>query len=104
MKDGYWSDPDRADKNTKKLWNHEREVKLVELWEQDVTAEEIGKELGVTGRSVQRHVAKYRDRLGLKPRTGKFATGRPQNLFEKEWRGAVPCGHWTITKPWGKAT
>jgi predicted ArsR family transcriptional regulator len=108
MNDGYWSDPDRADRDTKKLWNHEREERLIELWEQDVPAQQIGKELGVTKRSVQRHVAKYRDRLGLEPRTGRFTPGRPQKLFEKEWHGVVPFGHWTITKPWsvgnGKAT
>jgi len=22
--------------------------------------------------------------------------------FDKEWHGVIPCGHWMITKPWGK--
>lgn len=102
MKDGYWSDPDLAHRNTKMLWNRDREAKLVELWEQDMTAEMIGKELGVTKRSVQRHVAKNRERLGLQARYGKFQPGRPQNTFEKEWYGPVPFGHWALTKPWSK--
>ena len=100
MNDGYWSDPDREERNTKKLWTPEREERLVELWQQDVTAEAIGIELGVTKRSVQRHVAKYRDRLGLLPRHGRFQAGRPQKQFDKEWYGSVPYGHWSITKPW----
>lgn len=100
MRDGYWSDPEREERNTKLLWNSEREARLIELWEQDVTAEKIGKELGVTKRSVQRHVAKYRDRLGLQPRFGKFTPGRPPVEFDKQWRGSVPFGHWAITKPW----
>ena len=100
MKDGYWSDPDRADNNTKLLWNTARQEKLVYLWEQDIPAEQIGKELGVTKRSVQRYVAKNRDRLGLQPRYGRLPAGRPHNTFEKEWYGPVPFGHWALTKPW----
>ena len=22
--------------------------------------------------------------------------------FEKQWHGVIPCGHWMITKKWGK--
>jgi len=75
---------------------------LIQMWGDGYTATEIGDALGKSMASVRQFVHRNRDKYNLEKKEG----GRhvPRDSFDKHWHGVVPCGHWTITKPWGKAS
>lgn len=109
FKEGYWSNPDPSTipgyKKYHMKWTHDDEVYLVSEWNKGTKVEDIAEAFGITKRSVQRHIAANRERLGLNPRKGgkvKQSKDGYSTHFDKLWKGSVPFGHWSITKRWGK--
>jgi len=87
-----------------KTWDQADIDTLVELHNSGVSVITIAKELNKSHSSVKMYLQRHKHELGLKPRIDFNAPAkscRPQ--WDKEWYGRVPFGHWTITKPWGKA-
>ena len=74
---------------------------LIEMWKDGYTASVIAEELDKSTQSVRQFLYRNRQRYGFEKRQ----SGNPfvQTAFDKQWYGAVPFGHWTITKPWSKA-
>ena len=93
-------------------WTQDRIDKLVSLWKQNLQTREIATRMCLPGDVVSGYVYRHGKKLGISPRTKTwykehgFRFGRRTNAdksFEQDWSGAVPFGHWTITKPWGEA-
>ena len=72
---------------------------FVDMWNNGHTAAEISEKLGGSLNSIRQFACRYRKKYGLERREG----GRipPHKNFDKAWHGVIPCGHWSITKPWG---
>ena len=94
---------------TSQAW-HEEEIEiLVDMWKKGFTTKQIAHELGRTQIQVKSFASRRRDEFGLEPRT-QFSQRRDaqdkkseyDKWLDKMWKGPVPFGHWTITKPWGK--
>ena len=100
-KENYWQNP-WADEEKRFKWTKEKEDYLVSEWLKETKVAEIAEHLGITSRSVQRHIAKHRERLGLAARRGGVQK-KPENEFERLWHGPVPCKHWMITKRWSSS-
>lgn len=76
---------------------------LVTLWNEGMSTQQIAAEMDKSRDSIKMFVQRHKKALGLHPRlnvTGRPKSERPE--FDRQWYGAVPCGHWTITKPWKK--
>ena len=93
-------------------WTRDRIDKLVSLWKQNLHTREIATRMCLPGDVVSGYVYRHGKKLGISPRTKAwykeqgFKFGRRTNAdksFDEAWAGAVPFGHWTITKPWGGA-
>lgn len=77
------------------------QVKIfVDMWHQGFTASEISDRLGGSTNSIRQFACRYREQYGLAKREG--GNTPPRKDFDKLWHGVIPCGHWMITKPWGK--
>ena len=75
------------------------QVKIfVDMWHQGFTAAEIADRLGGSINSIRQFACRYREQYGLAKREGGNAP--PRKDFDKLWPGVIPCGHWSITKPW----
>jgi hypothetical protein len=88
-------------------WTEDQQQLLVKLWQDDVHADQIGKALGINGTTVRTYVKRNRERLGLTPRKNHWEKGIPRSQyatgFDRQWHGVIPCGHWMITKKWGRS-
>tara|TARA_R110000823_G_scaffold77781_4_gene177389 strand:+ start:396 stop:746 length:351 start_codon:yes stop_codon:yes gene_type:complete len=84
-------------------WSGRDIDRLKELWVTDKTIAQIGDLMNRTPTSIQSYLKKNREALQLKkrPRGGALRRKRTTVLFDKDWNGAVPFGHWSIIKPWG---
>ena len=71
---------------------------LVHMWGDGYTATEVGNAIGKSMASVRQFIHRNRKKYDLEVKEG----GRyvPRQSFDKQWHGAIPCGHWMITKPW----
>ena len=77
------------------------QVKIfVDMWHQGFTASEISDRLGGSTNSIRQFACRYREKYGLAKCEG--GNTPPRKDFDKLWHGVIPCGHWMITKPWGK--
>lgn len=85
----------------KKQYSEKDIKKLIDMWQTGHNAVEIGDAIGKSKYSVRQFMYRNRQKYGFE----KKQPGRPflKTEFDKAWHGVVPCGHWTITKPWGKA-
>jgi len=89
---------------TNTTWDQADIHMLVHMRNTGSSVTQIAEELGRSCSSVKMFISRHGEALGLKPRIDFKAPAksyRPQ--WDKEWHGCVPFGHWTITKPWGKA-
>jgi hypothetical protein len=88
--------------NTQSHWTDEHVDQLVEMWEVGTSVKEIADTLEKTPDSIKMYVQRHRRRLGLSKRefvrVHRAKSQCPE--FDRKWYGAVPCGHWSITKPW----
>ena len=73
---------------------------VIQMWGDGYTATEIGNAIGKSMQSVRQFVHRNREKYDLEKKEG----GRhaPRSSFDKQWHGAIPFGHWMITKPWRK--
>ena len=83
-------------------WTQEQIDSLVEMWNEGISVREIAKDLDKSDASIKMYVQRYRDKLGLARREFiRVERAKAQDPeFDRKWYGTVPCGHWTITKPW----
>lgn len=72
---------------------------FVDMWHQGFTASEIADRLGGSINSIRQFACRYREKYDLVKREG--GNTPPRKDFDKLWHGVIPCGHWSITKPWG---
>lgn len=85
----------------KKKFTDKQVEKFVTMWHEGYTAKEIAHALGGSINSIRQFACRYRKKYGLEKRDGGYS--HPRKPFDKEWHGVIPCGHWMITKPWGKS-
>jgi len=86
-------------------WTNEEVDTLVQMWKDGVSSGTIATKLNRRRSAISQYLCRHRDRLGLEKRMEPVG-GRPRKKmggFEEAWKGAVPCGHWMITRPWRKA-
>lgn len=94
------------------VWTQEQVDDLIKLYREGLTFEEISLKIGITHASTKAKLTAlrqsgvdlpYRDpKVLAKKRLETIAKGgKPPSEFDREYQGAVPFGHWTITKPWG---
>lgn len=84
-----------------KNWETEQVETFVQMWNENYYVKDIAEALGKTHESVKMFAQRNKESLGLKPKINFKAPAksfRPE--WDREWYGAVPFGHWTITKPW----
>lgn len=95
--------------NTNKRWHDSEIQEVIELWKDGVTIFEIANQLDRTEDQVRMWMFRNRDKYGLSPRQNIFVKKKQESdskvsdyesEFEKEWKGPIPFGHWSITKPW----
>ena len=92
-------------KNEKQaVWNDEDVDTLVKLWHEGVAVKKIADTIGKSHNSTKMYVQRHREALGLNKREFvRVKRAKSQcPKFDRQWYGAVPFGHWLITKPWGK--
>ena len=75
---------------------------VIEMWGNGHSATEIGNAIGKSMQSVRQYIHRNREKYGLEKKEG--GRHRPISEFDKQWHGAIPFGHWMITKPWKKAS
>ena len=90
-------------------WTEEEVAILVTMYNENMSYDDIGHRLNKTWGAVKNAVAKRR-RKGFTDlpyrnkdkviRTYEEEFGLKTSLFDRAWQGAVPFGHWSITKPW----
>jgi len=92
-------------------WTQEQIDELVKLYKEGLTFEEISLKIGISHASTKAKVTSlrkrgmdipYRDRQDIaQKRIDTIAKGgKKPSAFDREYQGAVPFGHWTITKLW----
>lgn len=82
-------------------WTDEQVQTLVTMWTQGATKRQIANKLDKSVNAIKMYLERHRNELGLKRKCDinqRPKSQRPQ--FDREWYGAVPFGHWSITKPW----
>ena len=95
-------------------WTKEDIDELLKLYLEGVPLEELAAEIGKSYASTKAKITSlrkggmdipYRDQKLIQSQRRKtMSTGRKkQTAFDKEYQGAVPFGHWAITKQWGKS-
>lgn len=95
-------------------WTKEDIDELLKLYLDGVPLEDLAAEIGKSYASTKAKITAlrksgmeipYRDqKLIQAKRRQTMSTGRKkQTAFDKEYQGAVPFGHWSITKPWSRA-
>lgn len=96
-------------------WTQEQIDELVKLYKEGLTFEEISLRIGISHASTKAKITSlrqrgmdipYRDKQSIAEKRMKTLAngGRKPSAFDREYQGAVPFGHWLITKPWGKAS
>lgn len=102
-------------KRTVVIWTQEDIEKLVKLYLDGVPLEELADRVGKSYASTKAKITllrqsgmhlPYRDQKLIQARRRKTMSSGDKKLsaFDKEYQGAVPFGHWMITKPWRKAS
>lgn len=64
----------------------------------DATLQEIADAVDMTRNAVAHFCKRHGATYGIAVRRRDI----PKSVFDKQWHGVIPCGHWAITKPWGK--
>ena len=86
-------------------WDDALEAEFSRLWKAGHKCKDIAKALGKSTPSIRNYASRHRERLGLEVRDGNewknWRVIKNPTELDREWLGAVPFGHWTITKPWG---
>lgn len=83
-------------------WSDKDIATLCKLWKQGVTTKNIAIEVNRKPEAVRQYVYLNKKKLGLTGRSQQETQiFRVETEFDREYRGAVPFGHWSITKPWG---
>ena len=94
-------------------WTQEQLDELVKLYCEGLTFEKISLQLGMSHASTKAKVTflrqkgvdlPYRDKQSIAEKRSKtMKSGKKKSTaFDREYQGAVPLGHWIITKPWKK--
>lgn len=94
-------------------WSPEDIDELLKLYLDGVPLEDLAAQIGKSYPSTKAKITAlrkggmdipYRDQKLIQARRRKtMASGeRKQTAFDREYYGAVPFGHWMITKPWRK--
>jgi hypothetical protein len=92
-------------------WTQEQIDELVKLYKEGLTFEEISLKIGISHASTKAKVTSlrkqgmdipYRDRQEIaQKRIDTIAKGgKKPSAFDRDYQGAVPFGHWLITKAW----
>tara|TARA_R100000353_G_scaffold2620_1_gene3954 strand:+ start:226 stop:567 length:342 start_codon:yes stop_codon:yes gene_type:complete len=92
-------------------WTQEQLDELIKLYLEGLTFEKISLKLGMSHASTKAKVTflrqkgvdlPYRDKQSIAEKRSKtMKSGKKKSTaFDREYRGAVPLGHWLITKPW----
>jgi hypothetical protein len=92
-------------------WTQEQLDELVKLYREGLTFETISLQLGMSHASTKAKVTflrqkgvdlPYRDKQKVAEKRKKtMESGKKKSTaFDREYRGAVPFGHWLITKAW----
>jgi len=92
-------------------WDQDKVKQLIELYLDNIPMDDIGGIIGVSYASTKAKITAlrksgvdlpYRDTKLLAQRRRETIAngGKPPTEFDREYQGAVPFGHWTITKPW----
>ena len=88
-------------------WSKKEIDTLVTMWKADRPSVEIAKALNRNRSTISMFVSRHAKELGIEKRMHLCHGGRPKSTkllsFDRQWAGPVSCGHWMITKPWGKA-
>jgi len=98
-------------KRTVFVWTQEALDKLVELYLEGVPLEELAQRIGASYPSTKAKITMLRKSgMDLPYRDQKLIQSTRRNTmnlgekkltaFDREYQGAVPFGHWSITKPW----
>lgn len=97
-----------------KQWPQEQLDKLVELYLEGITLEDLAVEVGKSYCATKAMLTALRKRgVDLPRRDQKLCQARRRatetgekklSEFDKAYHGKIPCGHWSITKPWRKAS
>lgn len=88
-----------------RAWSESEVATFVELWNNDVLAEDIAFTLKRTSSAVHMYATNHRERLGLKVRNRhhrKQGQLRVDDAFNKAWYGSVPFKHWAMVGKWSK--
>lgn len=98
-------------RNHQALWTDEENEILVEMWNNGNYVHEICTALDKTESSVRNYIQRNREWLCLERRPANFRKlhdtfklhgAEYMKAFDKQWRGAVPYRHWTITQKWSQ--
>ena len=85
----------------KRTYTDEHIKTFVSMWHNGHTAPEIANALNKSVNSIRQFASRHREQYDLEKReAGRHV---PRDSFDKLWHGVIPCGHWMITKPWGKS-
>lgn len=95
-------------------WTQADIDELVTLYLDGVPLEELAERIGKSYPSTKAKITAlrksgmdlpYRDQKLIQATRRKTMNLGEKRLtpFDREYQGAVPFGHWVITKPWGKA-
>ena len=88
-----------------KNWDAKDIETLVELRNSGVPMRKIAEQIGKTHNAVKMYVQRHGKDLGLRSAIEFKSRAKSQcPEFDRKWYGAVPFGHWTITKPWKKVS
>lgn len=82
----------------KNLWTESQITTLRKMRCQGATIQEIADSVGRTKHSVSTFIKNHAHKYGIEVASRTLHNGD----FDKEWHGVIPCGHWMITKAWGK--
>jgi hypothetical protein len=92
-------------------WTEEEIETTIRMYKDHKTNFEIGSVIGKTPDAVKTKLGKLRKQFNLPPRDQSLLrkgtkADVPQGMtaFDRDWKGSVPFGHWTITKSWKKAS
>ena len=79
-------------------WTEPQIAKVRRMRSQGATLQEIAEEVGRSRDSVSSFIKDHAHKYGIEV----ASRTRHNGDFDKQWHGVIPCGHWMITKPWGK--
>ena len=97
------------------VWTPEDIQELVKLYLDGVPLEDLAAQVGKSYASTKAKITSlrksgwdlpYRDQklIQAKRRKTMESGERKVTAFDREYQGAVPFGHWMITKPWRKVS